>query len=312
MLDQNLISSVRESLAPAQTVFILLPQKPSLDEIAASLALFLSLKKAGKQATIACPSQMTVEFSALVGVNQIQTKLGGRDLTISFDYIEDSIEKVSYNIENNKFNLVIQPKVGFPPLSPEKVDYSYSGGEANLIFTVGAQDLKDLGQLYQDAKSLFQKQPVVDIDVNSANRRFGKVNLIDPTASSCSEIIANLISRLGLPADEDIASNLLLGIEKTTKGFSSPKIGAATFEAAAFCLRAGARRAAPRQRPEKKPKKKVPLKPMPTQVSAAKKPEEPAAEEEPISVEAPTGKAGKKKPSPDWLEPKIYKGNTKI
>lgn len=295
MVDQNLFSSVRESLATAQAVFILLPEKPNLDKIAASLALFLSLKKAGKQATIACPASMTVEFSDLVGVNQVQTRLGGRDLTISFDYIEDSIEKVSYNIENNKFNLVIQPKMGFPPLSKDKVNYSYSGGEADLIFTIGAQNLKDLGKLYQDSKSIFEKKLVVDIDVNSANSRFGKVNLIDPAASSCSEIITSLISRLGLPVDQDIANNLFLGINRATRGFSSPKVGAATFEAAAFCLRAGARRTAPRRRPERRPKKKVPLKLMPTEVSAAKKPEE-----------------AKEKPSPDWLEPKIYKGNTKI
>lgn len=295
MIEQNLISSIRELLVPAQTVFILLPQNPNLDKIAASLAFFLSLKKARKQVTIACPTQMTVAFSELVGVDQVQAKLGGRDLIVSFDYIEDSIEKVSYNIENNKFNLVIQPKAGFPPLSPDKVNYSYLGGEADLIFTIGAQNLKDLGGLYQESKSLLEKQPLIDVDTNSANQQFGKVNLIDPTVSSCSEIITHLISRLGLPVDEDIASNLLLGIERTTKGFSSPKIGAGTFEAAAFCLRAGARRVTPPRRPEIMQKKKVPLKPMPTEVSAAKKPEE-----------------SKKKPSPDWLEPKIYKGNTRV
>lgn len=294
MFEQTLFSSVRESLAPAQTVFILLPQNPNLDKIAASLALFLSLKKAGKQVTVACPTEMTVEFSALVGVDRVQTKLAGRDLTISFDYIEDSIEKVSYNIENNKFNLVIQPKVGFPPLSTDKVSYSYSGGEADLVFTVGARDLKDLGSLYQESKSILEKQPIVAID-NSSNRQFGKINLVEPNAPSCSEIIAHLISRLGLPVDEDIASNLLLGIERATKNFSSPRVGAATFEAAAFCLRAGARRTTLRRKLERRPKKKVPLKPMPTEVSAAKKPEE-----------------SKEKPSPDWLEPKIYKGNTRI
>lgn len=303
MIDQTLLSSLRESLAPAQTVLILLPQNPNRDKIAASLALFLSLKKAGKRVTIVCPTQMTVEFSDLIGVDQIGIKLSGRNLIISFDYIEDSIEKVSYNIENNKFNLVIQPKPGFPPLSLEKVDYSYSGEGADLIFTIGAQDLKDLGKFYQESKSLFENQSIVNIDLSSANNQFGKINLIDPAASSCSEIVAHLISRLGLPVDEDIASNLFLGIERTTGGFTSGEVGAATFEAAAFCLRAGARRMAPRRRPEKRPKKKVPLKPMPTEVSAAKKPEEPAPKE-------PLG--GKKKPSPDWLEPKIYKGNTKV
>lgn len=301
MVNQKLFSSVQDSLATAQVVSIVLPQNPNLDKVAAGLALFLSLKKSGKRATIACSTEMTVAFSALVGVDKIQRKLAGRNLTITFDYIEDSIEKVSYNIEDNKFNLVIQPKAGVPPLSSERVSYSYSGGEADLVFTLGIQDLKDLGGLYQESKSFFEKQTIVDIDINPANNQFGKINLIDPTASSCSEVITHLVSRLGLPIDGDIASNLLLGIERTTNSFSSSKVGAGTFEAAAFCLRARARRAVPQRRPTRRKKKKVSLKPMPADVSAAKKPEELVKEEE-----------GKKKPSPDWLEPKIYKGDTRV
>ena len=299
MLNQTLFSSVRESLATAQTVSIFLSSNPNLDKTAASLALFLSLKKGRKQVSIACPTEMTVEFSALVGVDQIKTKLDGRDLIISFDYLEDSIEKVSYNIENSKFNLVIQPKTGFLPLSTDKVNYSYSGSETDLIFTVGIRDLKNLGKLYQESKSLFEKRPIIDIDVDSANNRFGKVNLIDLAASSCSEIVTFLISRLGLPVDEDIVSNLFWGIEKTSNGFSSPRVSAATFEAAAFCLRAGARRITPGP----KQKKRISLKPMPAQISAAKKPKEPTTVEE---------VADKRKPSPDWFEPKIYKGDTRV
>jgi nanoRNase/pAp phosphatase (c-di-AMP/oligoRNAs hydrolase) len=299
MVIQDFFSSLREPLTTAQTIFILLPQNPNLDKVAASLALFLSLQKAGKQTTIACLTEMTVEFSALVGVDKIQTKLGGRNLVISFDYLEDSIEKVSYNIENNKFNLVVQPKTGFPSLSTEKVDYSYSGGEADLVFTVGAKNLESLGGLSQSVKSS-EKQIMVDLDVNPANTQFGRINLVNPQASSCSEMVVWLISRLNLPIDEDMASNLFLGIERMTSNFSSPRVSAATFEAAAFCLRAGARRTRRpdfrQKRQRVKQKKKVSLQPMPTEVSAVKKPEEP----------------GKKKPSLDWFEPKIYKGNTRI
>jgi hypothetical protein len=43
---------------------------------------------------------------------------------------------------------------------------------------------------------------------------------------------------------------------------------------------------------------------MPTQVSAAKKPEE-AIPKEAAEVE-------EKKPTPDWLGPKIYKGDTRV
>ena len=98
MEEFNQFSSIRESLATAQSIFIALPKSPNYDRVAASLALFLSLKKAGRKVSIASPQEMTVEFSSLVGVDKIKTKSEGRNLKISFDYLEDSIEKVSYNI----------------------------------------------------------------------------------------------------------------------------------------------------------------------------------------------------------------------
>lgn len=284
---------VQQALTSAQTVLVVSPKKPKLDQIAAALALFLSLKKAGKSVVVACPDEMTVEFSLLVGVDKISQQLGGKNLMISLDYIEDSIEKVSYNIEGKKFNLLIQPKAGFPPLSAEKVNYSHSGG-SDLIFTIGAQRLEDLGSLYAQEKELYDQKPVVNIDVDPKNTQFGKINLANPAISSCSEITAGLISVLKLPVDQDIATNLLLGIEEATQGFTSPKTSASTFEVAAFCLRAGGRRA---KAPEAKPKKAVPLSPMPSGVSAKKVPKEPEEKE---------------KPSADWFEPKIFKGSTRV
>ncbi|MGB9707008.1 MAG: DHH family phosphoesterase [Microgenomates group bacterium] len=266
-------SQFQQVLSTAQTIFVLLPQKLNQDTVAAGLSLFLSLKKAGKQISVFCPKPITVEFSSLVGVDKIKNQLEGKNLVISFDYLEDSIEKVSYNIENNKFNLLIQPKEGYPPLSPQKVQYSYVGANADLFLVFGTS-LEDLGEIYSNNKNVLEEGKVVTFD------------LADFQAASYCEVVANLLAQLKLPVDEDIASNLLAGIEEATASFSSPKTGPGSFEAAAFCLRAGGRR----------PEGKVHLKPMPEQISAKKPPHEVKEE----------------KPSPDWLTPKIYKGNTLI
>ena len=278
MEEFNQFSSIRESLATAQSIFIALPKNPNYDRVAASLALFLSLKKAGRKVSIASPQEMTVEFSSLVGVDKIKTKSEGRNLKISFDYLEDSIEKVSYNIEGGKFNLVIQPKDGFPPLSSDEVEYSYGEGQADLVLTIGVRSIEDLGFLYKDNRGLFDRAKVIDINIEEE--------------ASLSEKITRLIADLRLPTDVDIASNLLGGIERATGNFSSPKTNAGTFEAAAFCLRLGARRITRKFPGPQRPKPKVPLEPMPAGVSATKSPEEP--------------------PSSDWLGPKIYKGDTRV
>ena len=277
------LKQVQEALNSAQTIFIVLPAQVNFDKTAAALAFFLSLKKAGKQVFIGCSAPMTVEFSSLVGVDKIQSKLGGRNLLISFDYLEDSIEKVSYNIENDKFNLTIQPKQGFAPLSTDKVHYGYTGGRADLILIMGAGSLNDLGDLYQANKGLFEQAKTWDFDISSRQKTFAQKGFFDSQSAAFCETIAGMLAKLKLPVDGDIAVNLFRGLLKATRNFSSPKVGAATFEAAAFCLRSGAKR------PQKKIK--TPLKPMPTSISAQKTPEIPQS---------------------DWLEPKIYKGATRI
>ena len=158
MVSQNQVSQIQSTLATAQNIFIALPQNPTFDKVAASLGLYLSLTKANKTVDIASPTKMIVELSSLVGVGKVKNFFqGGKDgLIISFDYLEEAIEKVSYNIENGKFNLVIKPKPGHPPLDSEKVQYSYSGGKADLIFTVGVNSLESLGKLFKNHQELFK------------------------------------------------------------------------------------------------------------------------------------------------------------
>lgn len=299
MLDSSRFSPVQEALATAQANLIVLPKSVNFDKVAAALSLFLSLKKVGKVVEIVAPQAVRVEFSSLVGIDKVRTKLSGQNLVISFDYVEDSIEKVSYNIEEEKFNLVVQPKEGFPPLSTDKVEYSYGGNQADLIFIIGAKSPNDLGQIYQQEKKLFSQAKTVSFDTSVRGVPLSQINLVIPEASSITEIVGSLLFHLKLPVDQDIAHNLLLGLEKTTRNFSSPRTTPETFEVAAFCLRAGARREAV-QIPSKrsgKPKSSGPLKPMPPQVSAVTAPRE---EEEEIE------------PKEDWFTPKIYKGDTKV
>lgn len=272
-MNQNLdLSELQQLLSPAKSILVAIPKNLNLDKVAASLSLSLSLVKSGKVTTIVCPQPMTVEFSQLVGVDKVTDKTGGKNLVISFDYVKDSIEKVSYNVEGNKFNLVIQPKAGFPLLDTKNVKFSYSGADSELIFVIGAQKLEDLGKLYEKEKNLYTEKSVVNIDHHPQNTRFGKINIFNPQASSCSEIIALVLKTLNFPLDEDIATNLLIGLKSATNNFQSPNISATTFETAAFCLRAGARR----MEVSKPPKEK------------------------------------KETTSSDWLVPKIYKGNTQV
>lgn len=308
---------IGEALDKSKAILILTPANPSLDSVASALSLYLSLRKQEKNVLIACPSPMTVSFNHLIGVNKVTDKLGGRNLVISFDYLKDSIEKVSYNIENQKFNLVIEARPGFPSLDKNKVEYSYSGSEADLVFIIGALKLEHLGKLYFEEKRLFDNALTVNIDTRQNNDKFGQVNFVDEQFASCSEIISLLIQGLNLPVDQDIATNLLSGIDTNTSNFQSPRTSPASFEIAAWCLQNQAQRKKPMARAPIQPPAQgafIPsLRPSPGQASPVQPQTAPV---QPQTIPANTfiknNNQAKTEPPPDWLKPKIYKGTTKV
>jgi hypothetical protein len=323
MSDQTDLKPIQLALDQATNIFIVITNHPNHDTVAAALSLFLALKENKKNVDIACPSEMVVEYSRLVGLDKIKNKAGNKNLVISFEYIKDSIEKVSYNVEGPKFNLVVQPKKGSKPLDPKSVSYFYSGMNADLIFIFGARSYQDINHLYIKNKKSFDSAHTISIN-KTLETPFAQTTISDKFSGSISEITFWLLEQIGLKPSADIASNLLSGIDRATNKFSSPNTPASSFLTAGKLIQLGAKRHITPQRPKipnlpnlnpspqespYPPASSTPsplLKPMTPQESEKIKPQEEDAPEEnqPNNNSSSTPK--------DWLEPKIYRGSTKI
>ncbi len=338
----SLLEDIKKSLTGAKEILIIIRDNPRVDHVASALSLYLSLKDAGKSVFIACATEMRVEFNRLVGVDKISAQIGNRNLVISFPYVKDSIEKVSYNVDEANFNLVIQPKVGFPSLDSTKVQYSYSGASADLVFIVGAQKLEDLGTFYLNERKLFEQATLINLDASPVNTRFAPLNLVWAEYVSCAEMVTDLLSQLGLKLTEDIATNLLAGLNEATQNFQRFNIKAGTFEMAARLMKAGGKR--PLASPAFGPNfssSASPFGPMspfsfPSRPTPAAQPTAPVAPQSvfveptlaslnqpstlsqplvtPTSPTPPTPSQNDAAPSPadDWLKPKILTGSSKI
>ena len=110
-MNNNNVFEVRSLLQNAQSVLIALSTANDEDIVAAGLGLYLTLSKMKKQVTIVTSEKVTVEVSHLFGIDKITDQIaGGNNLVVSMPYKDGSIEKVSYHIDGNKFNLVIEPR----------------------------------------------------------------------------------------------------------------------------------------------------------------------------------------------------------
>lgn len=285
---------LKDLLNQSNRILVAGGNKPDLDSVAAVLGLSGALKGLGKAVNVVYPPELPSEAKSLLGWEEINVELT-KNFVITLTSAVGNVEKVSYYTEGDDLNLVVHPHAQAPPFSPDQVKYKEGGGDYDLIFTVGAKDLSDLGKVYTDEKDIFAKVDVVNLDKQPGNTRFGKLNMVYPKTSSLSEIITRLIENLELKIGQGTATNLLAGITWATEDFRSPGVSADTFEAAALCLRLGAQRlttAVPAGKPPvEKREKKAPA------VSPDIIPEPAEAKQ---TEAKPIG------PKQDWLKPKIY------
>jgi hypothetical protein len=243
MIDPNLSNQLKQLIDTARTIFIVYPNAASVDHKAVAASLYLSLLRAKKSVGLISPESRAVEAPVVIaGLEHTQHALGNQNLSISFPYSPDQVDKVSYHIgeETHRFFLSIKPKPGVAPLDASQVEFSYTGASADVVIIVGVRELEELEQIYFGYEQLYTDTPTISI--NSFTTSFGTHKLDTGSASSSSELLTQLLPEWGLTIDSDIATNLLAGIEANTKNLSAPTTSAETFEAVAQLLRSGARR----------------------------------------------------------------------
>ena len=281
---ENSFSSIINS---ANSVLILLPVRPYLDQVAAGLALYLAIRDQ-KDVSISCPTPMTVELNRLVGVNKVTAELGSKNMIIKFvGYNARNIERISSEIGENGLYMVVIPNPGAKAPTKENVEISFSGVSADLIILVGGVNESHYPQL--SSKDIVGTK-VVHIGTRSlAIPPEQKILSFARPASSVSEVTATLTEEMGVTIDADIATNLLMGIEEGSREFKGPDVTAQTFEMVARLLNKGGQRLPKRiEQVSQQPLRQNP----------------PTPPLETVEEEAP------KEPPKDWLEPKIYKGTS--
>jgi hypothetical protein len=224
----------------SKSILILLPTKPFFDQVAAGLALFLSLRE-GKDVQIVSSSPMTVDFNRIVGINKITQELGSKNLIIKFlDYNPKDIERVKYDLEADKMvYLSIIPMPGKKAPAKDQVQLSYSGVAADLVILIGGTNDSHFPQLAGSDLASAKLVHIGTKDLVLTDKH--AISLARP-ASSVSELVYFYLKNDGYEIDQDAASDLLMGIEAQTENFADRSATADTFMAAADLMKRGARR----------------------------------------------------------------------
>lgn len=108
--------------------------------------------------------------------------------------------------------------------------------DADLLFVVDCSDEKRTGF----PPEAFRHPIAVNIDHHPTNTKFASINIVDPSAASTTEILAELLPALDVAIDADMATNLLIGMVTDTLGFRTRSVSPELLMRAADMLRLGA------------------------------------------------------------------------
>ncbi len=133
---------------------------------------------------------------------------------------------------------VVAPHYRFLPGLDRLVPPDRVPPDADLFVCFDAGSLDRLGSLVDAFQGAAR---TVVVDHHASNTRFGDVNLVDPAAPASAVLCRELLRRLGLPLDQEIATCLYTGLVTDTGRFQYQATTPATHQLAAELLAAGVR-----------------------------------------------------------------------
>lgn len=231
-----------EAIRQAETILITTGSHPSVDQVASVIALTMILRKFGKRVS-AVVSDNIPNSTSLLDTSVIEQGFGGtRDFILKVDSTKAQVDKLRYEMIDNKLNVFITPYKGNFAPSDVTFDYGQPQFQYDIAIVLGVPARARIDKVYEQNQATFDGIPVINIDFHRSNENYGAINLIEPTASSLCEMLVALSESLqGGAIDEPIATALLMGIVASTDRFAAVHTTSKSLTVAAQMMAAGAK-----------------------------------------------------------------------
>lgn len=206
----------------SQRIAILPAKTNGADSFAAGVGLYFMLKQLAeeynenqdnsnkKEVRLVYFGKHPEETSQIIKPEEVSDNISERELRIEVDYTNTPASNVSWTTDND----ILVLKMGPVPqdFSLDRIRAGVVGFNFDLIIIIGAQNIQDLGTIYTNLEKELQNAYKINIDNNSNNKRYGVVNIIDPSAQTLSELIFKFAIDLKLVPNTKAAKALLKGI----------------------------------------------------------------------------------------------------
>jgi len=225
-----------------QVFAIILKEQWTIDDFGAAIAWQLYLKTKNKNSVIYCSGKRPDERLDFLGAIEFNSHLLGKKYQIEIDVSQSGVNELSYSVENNKLKILITPEKGL--ISEKDIKLQSANSNIDVLICIGMNEQTVAGKIFTDQADIFYNLPIINIDYQPENIRYGTVNIVDVTTCSNCEISYDLmsISEEKNIISSEIATALLTGLIDSTQSFLRGKVSPKSFKIAGQLLELGARR----------------------------------------------------------------------
>ena len=226
-----------DQLSTSANILVTISRDPSIDQVASCLGLTLLLNKMGKHAAAVFSGTVPSTLEFLQPEDTIEKNTDSlRDFIIAID--KSKADKLRYKVEDDVVRIFITPY----KTSISEADLEFSEGDFNVdvVVAVGVTKQEDLDSAITAHGRILHDATITSINT-AADGNMGTINWRDPSASSLSELVTELVQMIDPSLiDEQIATALLTGIVSETERFSNEKTSSQTMSISAVLMAAGA------------------------------------------------------------------------
>jgi hypothetical protein len=237
-MDGNPKQLIAQRIKDATNILVTVNRNPSVDQLAAALALTLMLNKLDKHATAVFSGDVPHAIDFLEPGKTFESNVSSlRDFIIALD--KEKADRLRYKVEDGVVRIFITPY----RTTITQNDLQFSEGDYNveLIIGLGVDNKDDLDEAVQNHGRILHDATAVTINSVDNKHTLGEIDWTDTAASSLSEMLMSLSESLkGGILDEQIANALLTGIVSATNRFSNDHTSPKVMTMAAQLMAAGA------------------------------------------------------------------------
>ena len=237
-VNADIIADVASKISEAHNILVALSSDPSVDEMSAAIGLTLFLDRLGKRVTAIYSGTTPNALEFLKPEETFEQDADTlQDFVIALN--KEKADHLRYKLDGDYVKIFITPYRS--RISNEDLEFSYGDFNVDLVLALDVANGVDLDAALREHGRIMHDATVINITTGKPGK-LGEIEWSDKTSSSVSEMIAELLYKVGGKdkIEKEEATAFLTGIVAATNRFASASTTPKTMEIASRLMDSGA------------------------------------------------------------------------